>query len=173
MGKRAGGRRKVVRDGRGRAGGIHKQRPSPHNACKSVKRARTFCAMRKSLAACADLLPLARLFWAKSMFTPLPAPGLPSRSACPSPLPRRSSFVIFPPARGGWEAQRCTTLWAQKHNQRPTTLAHQRGWHLAGNHTPAPCKIPRLFRQNDPLVKEVHFLFGAKIVEKAEGRTAI
>ena len=42
--------------------------------------------MRKSLAACADLLPLARLFWAKSMFTPLPQFPRPYEPQC-KPLP--------------------------------------------------------------------------------------
>ena len=102
MGERAGGKRKVVRNGRGRAGGIHKQRPSPHNACKSVKRARTFCAQHKSLAACADLLPLARLFWAKSMFTPLPQFPRPSRPQClPQPAAAGVKFC-FLPTHPGW-----------------------------------------------------------------------
>ena len=92
----------VVCNGRGRAGGIHKQRPSPHNACKSVKRARTFCAQHKSLAACADLLPLARLFWAKSMFTPLPQFPRPSRTPCKL-LPAAAGVKFrCGPAHPGW-----------------------------------------------------------------------
>ena len=43
---------------------------------------------------------------------------------------------LSPPAQGGWAAQRFTTLWAQQHNQRFTTLARQRGCHLAGKSAP-------------------------------------
>ena len=103
--------------------------PPAHIACKSVKRARTFCAKHKSLAACADLLPLACFPGSECGVTPLPSPGLPGRPANPSPLPR-----VYP------MNSRC----ARNHGGPPRVYKERSGpprWSLcceAGDHTRGP-----------------------------------
>ena len=70
-----------------------------------MKRARTFCAQHKSLAACTDLLPLARLFWAKSMFTPLPQFPRPCEPRClhlPAAAGVKFCCVAHPPGGSEW-----------------------------------------------------------------------
>ena len=66
------------------------------------------------------------------------SPRLANRFSCPSPLPPGSSFVVGPPTRGGWAAQRFPTLASQQHNQRPTTLAHQSKSTWRGRARPGP-----------------------------------
>ena len=64
--------------------------PPAHIACKSVKRARTFCAQHKSLAACADLLPLACFPGSECGVTPLPQFPRPYEPPC-KPQPAAAS----------------------------------------------------------------------------------
>ena len=85
--------------------------PPAHIACKSVKRARTFCAAHKSLAACADLLPLACFPGSECGVTPLPQFPRPSRTPCkPQPAAARVKFRFLP------------THPSLNHPQRPATL---------------------------------------------------
>ena len=149
-GKRAGGRRRWVRDGRGRAGGF------TSNALRRTPLANPSSAQELFVRS-TKALPLARIcyrsrgsFGLRACSPPCPnSPGLTSRAASPSPLPRRSRFVFFPPARGGWAAQRQTTLASQQHNQRSATLARKRGCHLAGK-TPAEEKWARSGQEKPP-----------------------
>ena len=115
-----------VRNGRGGQGGSPRHPPA-HIACKSVKRARTFCAAHKSLAACADLLPLACFPGSECGVTPLPQFPRPSRPQCLlQPAAARVKFRYLPTHPRWAIFYRCTTLASQQHNKRPTTLARQR-----------------------------------------------
>ena len=91
-----------VRDGRGRAGGF------TSNALRRTTLANPRSAQELFVQS-TKALPLARIcyrsrgsFGLRACSPPCPnSPGLTSRPASPGPLPRRSSFVICPPTRGG------------------------------------------------------------------------